>query len=105
MTAVCHTDYPLLIYDEISTQLTTVTLNSAPPSTLEHQLGICEPGPEVPGSDKRGFKTKGMVDVPLRIDQELKCSLGFHDPFLGQSGSSKGDDRYPGSARFQIDFV
>ena len=105
MTAVCHTDYPLLIYDEIFTQLPTVTLNSAPPPTLEHQLGISEPSSKVPGSDKRGFKTKGMVDIPLRIDQELKCSLGFLDPFLGQSGSSKGDDRYPGMARFQIDLV
>ena len=105
MTAVGYADYPLLIYDDISTQLTAVTLNSAPPSTLEHQLGICKPSPKVPGSDKRGFKTKSMVDISLRIDQELICSLGFLDPFLGQSGSSKGDDRYLGIARFQIDFV
>ena len=68
------------IYDDVSTQLPAIALNTPPRSPFENQLRIPLPYIQPPGAEQRIFKAVRAVGFTFGVEQEGERRVGFIQP-------------------------
>jgi hypothetical protein len=92
-TVMDQTHDTVRVDNEIGAQVGRVALDAAPAASGSHHLHVAPHRPRIPGSKGRTLQFIRLVDLALRVEQELEGGTGLLQPGLGCRKCAEGEDQ------------